>query len=80
MQIVGWLPVTPIVGLNLPYWLGLWFGVYPTWETMIGQCLAVVVVVGSYYLASFMQRRELGVDDLRQQRRQQREVGAGGQQ
>jgi high-affinity iron transporter len=74
MQIVGWLPVTPIVGLNLPYWMGLWFGVYPTWETMLSQFLAVVVVVGSYYLAGHMQRRELGVDNLRRQRRRQMEV------
>ena len=32
MQKVGWLPVTPIEGLTLPYWSGLWFGIYPTWQ------------------------------------------------
>ena len=29
MQTVGWLPVTPIAGLRLPYWSGVWFGLYP---------------------------------------------------
>ena len=29
MQAVGWLPVTPIEGLELPYWTGAWLGVLP---------------------------------------------------
>ena len=29
MQGVGWLPISPIGG-EPPYWLGVWFGVYPT--------------------------------------------------
>ena len=32
MQKVGWLPVSPIEGLQLPYWSGVWLGLYPTWE------------------------------------------------
>ena len=32
LQKVGWVAVTPIEGLELPYWAGLWLGVYPTWE------------------------------------------------
>ena len=32
LQTVGWLPVSPIAGLRLPYWTGMWFGFYPTWE------------------------------------------------
>ena len=39
MQGVGWLPITPIGG-EPPYWLGVWFGVYPSWETLGAQVLA----------------------------------------
>ena len=35
-QVVGWLPVHPIGELRLPYWAGLWFGVFPTWEGVVG--------------------------------------------
>ena len=31
MQGTGWLPITPI-DADFPYWLGLWFGVFPTWR------------------------------------------------
>ena len=41
MQTVGWLPVTPIAGLRLPYWSGVWFGVYPTWEGVLLQLSAL---------------------------------------
>ncbi len=50
-QVVGWMPIHPIRGLELPYWSGLWFGVYPTWEGMILQPAAVIFVLGSYFLA-----------------------------
>ena len=51
MQAVLWVPVTPIVGLALPYWLGNWFGIYPTWQTCISQLAAVTFVLASYYTA-----------------------------
>jgi high-affinity iron transporter len=50
MQGTGWLSITPI-DVDLPYWLGLWFGVYPTWETIGVQIAAFVFVIGSYFLA-----------------------------
>ena len=50
MQGTGWIPITPI-DAQFPYWAGLWFGVYPTWETIAGQLAAVVFVIGSYFLA-----------------------------
>jgi high-affinity iron transporter len=53
MQGVGWLPITPIGG-EPPYWLGVWFGVYPTWETLGAQLVAAVFVIGSYYVAQEM--------------------------
>ena len=50
MQGTGWVPITPI-DVDPPYWLGLWFGVYPTWETIGAQVAAMVFVIGSYVLA-----------------------------
>ena len=50
MQGTGWLPISSI-DVDLPYWLGLWFGVFPTWETLGAQVLAAAFVIGSYYLA-----------------------------
>jgi high-affinity iron transporter len=50
MQGTGWLPITP-APISVPYWAGLWLGVYPTWETIGAQIAAFVFVIGSYYLA-----------------------------
>lgn len=59
MQVVAWLPVTPIDGVNFLYWWGQWFGVYATWEGILAQVGAAVFVIGSYYLAEYqsMHRR-----------------------
>lgn len=51
MQVVGWLPTHPIRWLTLPYWTGMWFGLYPTWEGITAQLAALVFVLGSYFLA-----------------------------
>ena len=37
--------------LELPYWLGTWLGVFPTWETLGGQVIAFAFVIGSYFAA-----------------------------
>jgi high-affinity iron transporter len=49
-QDLGWLPrhATPF---TLPEWMGSWFEMYSTWETLAVQALAAVFVVGSYWLA-----------------------------
>ena len=57
MQAVGWLPISPIGSLSLPYWMGLWLGVFPTWETICGQGAAAAFVIGSYYLAEYQQKQ-----------------------
>jgi high-affinity iron transporter len=53
MQLARWLPTTPIAGLSrlIPDWMGLWFAVFPTAETLAAQAVAGALVVGSYYLA-----------------------------
>src|SRR5947208_2626075 len=49
-QDLGWLPrhETPF---TLPGWMGSWFEMYSTWETLAAQALAALFVVGSYVLA-----------------------------
>jgi high-affinity iron transporter len=49
-QDLGWLPrhETPF---TLPEWMGSWFEMYSTWETLGVQLLAALFVIGSYWLA-----------------------------
>ena len=56
MQLAHWISRTEIPWLAdaLPAWLGMWFAVFPTYETLIAQGLAAVLVVGSYYAARRM--------------------------
>ncbi len=58
-QVVGWLPTHPIRGVEFPYWFGMWFGVYATWEGLALQLAAGVFTIGSYFLAEHLNRREL---------------------
>lgn len=53
MQLAHWISTTPIPALAsvVPDWAGLWFAVFPTYETLIAQFIAAAVVVGSYYAA-----------------------------
>jgi high-affinity iron transporter len=53
MQLAHWIPTTEIGSLTnlIPSWMGLWFAIFPTCETLIAQALAAIVVIGSYYLA-----------------------------
>lgn len=50
MQLAHWLPTTPIPSLQgvIAGWMGLWFAVFPTVETLLAQALAAVLVLGSY--------------------------------
>jgi high-affinity iron transporter len=57
-QVVGWMPVTPIEGLQLPYWTGAWLGVYPTWEGLAAQVGAAAFVIGSYIAAEQVRARK----------------------
>jgi high-affinity iron transporter len=53
MQLAGWIPTTKIDWLAnmIPDWMGLWFAVYPTIETLVAQLIAAALVIGSYYAA-----------------------------
>jgi high-affinity iron transporter len=54
MQLAHWLPTTQVPWLTniIPSWMGLWFSVFPTVETLAAQAIAAVMVVGSYFIAS----------------------------
>jgi hypothetical protein len=58
MQGVGWLSIHPI-DIEFPLWMGTWLGIYPTVETLSAQLLAFVFVVGSYFAAEWMRKRDL---------------------
>ena len=58
LQKVGWIGVTPIEGLELPYWAGLWLGTYPTWQGLLAQAAALVFVLGSYFTAEHVRARK----------------------
>ena len=47
---LGWIPQTP-TPFSVPTWMGSWFEIYPYWETLAAQLLALAFVVGSYFLA-----------------------------
>ena len=51
MQGTGWLPITPDRRRAARTGWALWFGVYPTWETLGAQVAAAVFVIGSYFVA-----------------------------
>ena len=53
MQLAHWIPTTEITSLKnyMPPWLGLWFAVFPTVETLVAQVIAAVLVIGSYFAA-----------------------------
>lgn len=53
MQLANWIPTTKIGSLEnfTPDWMGVWFSVYPTVETLVAQLLAAILVIGSYYAA-----------------------------
>src|SRR6059058_518039 len=53
MQLAHWISTTEITSLKnyVPPWMGLWFAVFPTVETLVAQFIAAVLVIGSYYAA-----------------------------
>jgi high-affinity iron transporter len=53
MQLAHWISRTEInwAANLIPPWMGMWFALFPTYETMTAQLLAAVVVVGSYFAA-----------------------------
>lgn len=55
-QDLGWLPAHP-TPFTLPGWMGAWFEMYSTWETLGAQVLAALFVIASYYAAEYVKVR-----------------------
>jgi high-affinity iron transporter len=55
-QDLGWIPNHP-TPFTVPGWLGSWFEIYGTWETIAAQLLAATFVIGSYLLAQHVKVR-----------------------
>jgi high-affinity iron transporter len=53
LQLAQWIPTTP-VNLPLPEWLGTWFAVFPTVETLAAQALAAATVLGSFFYVRYV--------------------------
>ncbi len=55
MQQAQWISATAVAfrghTLVMPDWMNLWFGVFPTWESLASQAFAGAFVIGSYFLA-----------------------------
>jgi high-affinity iron transporter len=53
MQLAHWISTTRIDRLAnvIPPWMGMWFAVFPTVETLVAQLIAAFLVIGSYYAA-----------------------------
>jgi high-affinity iron transporter len=58
MQLAHWIPATPIgpLGNVIPAWMGVWFSVFPTVETMLAQLIAAGLVLGFYFAPRFRKR------------------------
>jgi high-affinity iron transporter len=63
MQQANWIGTHDIAWLSphVPDWAGLWFGFFPNIEGILGQGVAFVLVVGSYFLYRGMTR---GAEEL----------------
>lgn len=65
LQVVGWMPTSPLPGVTTPYWLGTWFGAYATWQGLGMQLAAAVFVIGSYYLAEALRKGKLAANTIK---------------
>jgi high-affinity iron transporter len=54
MQLAGWIGTTEIQGLYIPGWMGTWFSLFNNWETFVGQFIALLLVLGSYFGAQYL--------------------------
>jgi high-affinity iron transporter len=61
MQLAHWLTTTEIPTLARVFrpWMGMWFGLFPTVESLAAQGIAALLVLGSYGLVRFRFMTEL---------------------
>src|SRR6266571_8859731 len=53
MKLAHWIPTTSIDRLAhvIPPWMGIWFAVFVTVESLVAQLIAAMLVIGSYFAA-----------------------------
>ncbi len=56
-QTVNWMPIHPIYSLHFPNWMGLWLGLYPSWEGILIPPLALVYVGGMWLFNRWRSRK-----------------------
>jgi high-affinity iron transporter len=56
LELAGWLPVTQL-GIMFPGWIGTWFALFPTVETITAQAFAATAVIASYLVAEHVRVR-----------------------
>jgi len=54
MQLAHWISTTrlPALAHFIPAWMGVWFSIFPTAETLLAQLFAALLVIGSYVAAN----------------------------
>ena len=57
MQQAHWLTTTKLLPFDLPDWMNVWFSVYNSVESLTAQALAILFVIGSYFVAEYVQLR-----------------------
>ncbi len=60
MQLAHWIGTTPLPALEgvIRPWMGLWFSIFPTVETLVAQGIAAAVVLGSYAFVQLQLARQ----------------------
>jgi high-affinity iron transporter len=60
MQLAHWIGTTPIPSLEgiIRPWMGLWFAIFPTVETLVAQGIAAALVLGSYGVVQMQLARQ----------------------
>jgi high-affinity iron transporter len=61
MQLAHWIPTTTIQPLAniIPAWMGVWFSVFPTVETILAQVIAAILVLGFYFAPRFRKQEPI---------------------
>jgi high-affinity iron transporter len=57
MQQASWIGKT-VLPIHMPEWLNVWFGIFPTVQSLAAQAAAGAFVIGSYFLARRVCRRK----------------------
>ena len=53
LQEAHWLSTTTL-RTSIPDWMGVWFAIFPTVESLCAQLFAAVFVIGSYFMAQYV--------------------------